>query len=225
LKTRICVSILPKTFIEALSQIDKAEALGSDLIELRFDFFDPTNNFSQLAAYGNTPKIATILSNNQKKKSNITGPAQKKILLKAAKYGFEYVDVGFSSSNLKIFIKRIKALDCKPIVSFHDFSGSLPLLDLDKILEKEIATGAEVCKIVSTANQVEDNLVMLDFISQKSAKTRLVCFCMGTLGRISRLLSPLYGCFFTFASLRKGSETANGQLSIQEMKEVYKILE
>jgi 3-dehydroquinate dehydratase len=48
---------------------------------------------------------------------------------------------------------------------------------------------------------------------------------MGKLGRISRLLSPLYGSFFTFASLKQGYETANGQISIQEMKEVYKILE
>jgi 3-dehydroquinate dehydratase type I len=225
LKAKICVSLLPKTFVEALKLINKAETLGSDLIELRLDFLEPTINFNELATHGNTPKIATILSNNQKKQLNVTGSTQQKILLKAAKHGFEYVDVGFSSPNLKKLIKRIKALDCKPIASFHDFSGSLPLLDLEKILEQEIASGAEVCKIVTTANQVEDNLVILNFISQKSAMTRLVCFCMGNLGKVSRLLSPLYGSFFTFASLRKGSETARGQISIQEMKEIYKILE
>jgi 3-dehydroquinate dehydratase len=48
---------------------------------------------------------------------------------------------------------------------------------------------------------------------------------MGKLGRVSRLLSPLYGSYFTFASLKKGSETANGQFSLQEMKSTYKILE
>ena len=93
------------------------------------------------------------------------------------------------------------------------------------ILKKEISYGAEVCKIVTTAHQITDNLIILNFISQKSAKTQLVCFCMGELGRVSRLLSPLYGSYFTFASLKKGSETANGQFSLQEMKSTYKILE
>ena len=225
MKAKICVSILPKNHTEAFSLITKAETLDPDLIELRLDFLDPTINFDELTAYGNKPKIATIFSKDKETKPNITGVEQQKILLKAAKHGFNYVDVGLSSPNLKSFIEQIRALDCAPIVSFHDFAGSLPLLDLEKILDKEISSGADVCKIVTTANEIEDNIVLLDFVSKKSANTRLVCFCMGSLGKISRLLSPLYGSFFTFASLEKGSETAKGQLSIQEMKEIYKILE
>jgi 3-dehydroquinate dehydratase type I len=225
LKANICISLLPKTHLEALSLIDKAETLDPDLIELRLDFLEPTINFNELAAHGNKPKIATIFSKNQETKPNITGLNQQKILLNAAKHGFDYVDVGLSSPNLKFFIKKINALDCTSIVSFHDFAGSLPLNNLEKILDKEISSGAQVCKIVTTANQIEDNIIILDFISQKSANTHLVCFCMGNLGKISRLLSPFYGSFFTFASLEKGSETAKGQLSIQEMKEIYKILE
>jgi 3-dehydroquinate dehydratase len=48
---------------------------------------------------------------------------------------------------------------------------------------------------------------------------------MGELGKISRLLSPLFGGFFTFAALEHGSETAVGQMTIQEMKAAYKLLE
>jgi len=81
-----------------------------------------------------------------------------------------------------------------------------------------------VCKIVTTAKQVEDNLTTLNFMSTASSKTKLVCFCMGELGKISRLLSPLFGGFFTFASLERGSETASGQITIQEMKASYELL-
>ena len=225
MKAKICVSLLPKNHTEALSLINRAETLDPDLIELRLDFLGPTIDFNELAAYGNKPKIATIFSKDKETKPNITGVNQQKILLKAAKHGFNYVDVGLSSPKLKSFIKEIKSLDCTPIVSFHDFAGSLPLFDLEEIIDKEISSGAEVCKIVTTANIIEDNIVLLDFISKKSANTRLVCFCMGSLGKISRILSPFYGSFFTFASLEKGSETAKGQLSIQEMKEIYRILE
>ena len=44
---------------------------------------------------------------------------------------------------------------------------------------------------------------------------------MGEHGKISRLLSPVFGAFFTFASLEAGSETAPGQISIREMKSAY----
>jgi 3-dehydroquinate dehydratase len=47
---------------------------------------------------------------------------------------------------------------------------------------------------------------------------------MGENGKISRLLAPLFGAFFTFASLEKGSETASGQISISEMKSAYILL-
>jgi 3-dehydroquinate dehydratase-1 len=109
-------------------------------------------------------------------------------------------------------------------VSFHKFNGSLGISELNSILEREIASGAEVCKIVTTAKRLEDNLTTLNFTSTASSKTKLVCFCMGELGKISRLLSPLFGGFFTFASLERGNETASGQMTIQEMKAAYELL-
>ena len=225
MRARICVSLLPKTYSEAITQLEEAEKIGSDLIEVRLDYLQSATDLSKLASHGTIPKIATILSGTLKKRTNVTGVDQQKLLLEAAKSGFEYVDVGLSSPKLKDFIKELRTLRCRPIVSFHDFCNFLPLSDLDAILKKEISCGAEVCKIVTTANKITDNLIILNFISQKSAKTNLVCFCMGELGRVSRLLSPLYGSYFTFASLKKGSETANGQFSLQEMKSTYKILE
>jgi 3-dehydroquinate dehydratase len=47
---------------------------------------------------------------------------------------------------------------------------------------------------------------------------------MGEAGKISRLLSPVFGGFFTFASLEKGAQTATGQMSISELKSAYTLL-
>jgi 3-dehydroquinate dehydratase len=35
----------------------------------------------------------------------------------------------------------------------------------------------------------------------------------------------MFGAFFTFASLQQGNETAVGQMTIQEMKAAYDLLE
>lgn len=225
MKPRICVSLLPKNFRETYSLIERAEKLKADFIELRLDHLEPKINLNELANLGNIPKIAAIMSPPRKGDFALSKLDQHKFLIKAAKSGFQYVDTALDSPYLKETIKKLKSLNCKSIVSFHDFNRPLPLIDLQKILKKEISTGAEVCKIVTTAKKIQDNLDLLNFISKKSSETNLVSFCMGKLGRVSRLLSPYYGSFFTFASLEQGYETAEGQISIHDMKQVYKLLE
>lgn len=218
---RICVSILPKTVPEALRLIEKADAAHPDFIEIRLDRLEDClenhRGLADLAAHGKTSKIATD-------KASRTQTEHRQVLLNAAKSGFEYVDVALSTPQLKDWVKELKTQGAKPIVSFHKFDGSLSASKLNSVLEREISSSAEVCKIVTTAKQMTDNLTALNFIAAASGKAKLVCFCMGELGKVSRLLSPLFGGFFTFASLELGSETASGQMTIQEMKSAYRLL-
>jgi len=214
---KICVSLLPKTVSEALRLIEKAEVAHADFIEVRLDSIENLHGLADLAAHGKTPKIATD-------RSSRTETEQRQMLLSVAKSGFEYVDVELSTPQLKDLVKELKAIGAKPIVSFHKFNDSLSTSELNSVLERQVSSGAEVCKIVTTAKRIEDNLTTLNFISTASSKATLVCFCMGELGKVSRLLSPLFGGFFTFASLERGSETASGQITIQEMKAAYELL-
>jgi 3-dehydroquinate dehydratase type I len=214
---RICVSILPKNMAEALQLIEKAEAAHADFIEVRLDRLENNLGLTELACHGKTPKIATDKSSRKETE-------HRQMLLSAAKGGFEYVDVELSTPQLKDLVKELKVLGAKPIVSFHKFDGSLSVSELNNILEREISNGAEVCKIVITSKHIEDNLTTLNFVSAASSKAKVVCFCMGELGKVSRLLSPLFGSFFTFASLEQGSETALGQIAIQDMRATYGLL-
>ncbi|MEM2960941.1 MAG: type I 3-dehydroquinate dehydratase, partial [Candidatus Bathyarchaeia archaeon] len=59
---------------------------------------------------------------------------------------------------------------------------------------------------------------------EMSKKTNLVCFAMGENGLLSRILSPLFGASFTYASLERGLETAPGQITISELREIYRRL-
>jgi 3-dehydroquinate dehydratase type I len=214
---RICVSILPKTMAEALQLIEKTEESNADLIEVRLDHLENLDEIAKVAAHGKTPKIATD-------KSSRPQTEQRKMLLTAAKNGFEYVDVELSTEKLEDLVTELKAHGAKAVLSYHKADGSFSPSELKNILEKQISSGADVCKIVTTAQRIEDNLTILNFTSEASNRTKVVCFCMGKLGKISRLLSPLFGAFFTFASLEKGGETAPGQITIQEMKTAYRLL-
>ncbi|MGA3061134.1 MAG: type I 3-dehydroquinate dehydratase [Candidatus Bathyarchaeia archaeon] len=221
---RICVSILPKNNHEALSLIKKAEKAQANLIEVRLDCFEAPTNLSELVESAKIPLIATNKLLIEKGFFAGTETERQKTLLNAAKNGFEYVDIDLSSPKHKETIKKLEPLGAKPIVSYHKFDGALSAHEMEKVLEQEIATGAIVCKIVTTAKKIEDNLAVLNFVSTMSSKAKLVCFCMGEPGKVSRLLSPLFGAFFTIASLEQGKETASGQMTIPKMRAALELL-
>lgn len=222
---RICVSLPPKKVDEALNLIQKAEKNHADYIEIRLDSLKQHRGLADIAHCTNTPLIAT--NRSTKCQGNFSGsePERKKILLDAAREGFNYVDLELSTSGLNGMIDNLHEMGVKPVISFHDFDETSPLPQLNEILEREIKSGAYLCKIVTTAKTVEDNLTVLDFVSQASKKGKMICFAMGKLGKPSRLLSPLFGAFFTIASLGKSQKTASGQLTLQQMRTAYNALE
>jgi 3-dehydroquinate dehydratase type I len=221
---RLCVSILPKSISEALSLVEEAEKAQADLVEVRLDCLMEVKKLSDIVESTKIPLIATNKLQNEQGNFVGTEIERQQTLFNAAKNDFEYVDVDLSNPKYKETIDKLKSLGAKPIVSYHKFDGALSISEMERVLKEEIASGANVCKIITTAKQIGDNMVTLNFVFTMSSKTKLVCFCMGELGRISRFLSPVFGAFFTFASLKPGSETANGQMTIQQMKAAYDLL-
>ncbi|MEM2567454.1 MAG: type I 3-dehydroquinate dehydratase [Candidatus Bathyarchaeia archaeon] len=221
---RICVSIMPKGLDEALRLIEKSEKYGVNFIEVRLDEIGDFKGLKEIAECTETPLIATIRIPKRGGKFLGEEAERTKILLNAASSGFKYVDIELDSPSLKVVVKDLSALGVKPIISFHDFEKTPGKGELQRILKSEIEKGADVCKIVTTAQSPQDNLTLLQFLHDESRKAKIVCFAMGALGKLSRLLSPLYGGYFTIASLERGIETAAGQMTIEEMRAAYKAL-
>ncbi|MFW6110800.1 MAG: type I 3-dehydroquinate dehydratase [Thermoproteota archaeon] len=222
---KICVSFPPKDVEETLNLIRKAEKNRADFIEVRLDSLDQHRELEEITNSTDIPLIAT--NRSTKCQGHFTGSEEerKKILLDAAKKGFDYVDLELSTQGLKDMVTNLRKTEAKPIISFHNFDATPPLSRLKEVLQKQMDSGAHICKIVTTAKSLEDNLKILDFVSQASKKAKVICFCMGNLGKPSRLLSPIFGAFFTIASLDSARKTASGQLTFQQMKTIYNTLE
>ncbi len=221
---QICVSILPRNTDEALELIVKAEAEGATFVEVRMDRLELIGELADLPKSTRLPLIATTKLQSENGFFSGSEADRKQTLLNAVKSGFQYVDVDFCSPNPAEAVALFKALGAKVVVSYHKPDGTLPHYALEKVLKNQLDSGADVCKIITTAKKTEDNLVVLRFISENAAKTKLVCFCMGEAGKTSRLLSPVFGAFFTFAALDTAAQTAPGQISIKEMSTAYRIL-
>ena len=214
---RICASILPKTTQEAIQLMKKAQEAKVNFIEVRLDALPKNSKLEELQTRFEIPLIASD-------KSNKNEIERQETLLDAALRGFAYVDTDLSSPKLQSFVNQAKASGAKCIVSFHDYTKTPTLQELNRILEREVSSGADVCKIVTTAKRIEDNLTLLQFISEAPVRKKPVCFAMGLLGKTSRLLSPVFGSFFTFACLERGAETAPGQMTVQELRTAYESL-
>jgi 3-dehydroquinate dehydratase type I len=224
LTIKICISVPPKTVGEALDLIEKAEVQKADFIEVRLDGLKKHKHLADIANCSNTPLIATNRSTRCQGKFLGNETERKEILIDAARNGFEYVDIELSTPQLMDIAGNLQEMGTRPVVSFHDFNETPSSSQLNKIFEKEIAGGAFVCKIVTTAKFVADNLTALSFVHKACKNAKIVCFAMGELGKPSRLLSPVFGAFFTIASLQRRRKTAEGQLTIKEMRSAYRAL-
>ena len=195
--------------------LDQIAQKKPDIVEFRLDTLSDFSTVEKISKLKQYPAIATIKS----KRDN-----SKKFLLGAASSGFEFVDVDLTSSRASDIVKALKGAGTEVIVSFHDYSKTPKRNELRRILKAEIKAGGDVAKIVTTAVHGVDNLEVLNLLKDKPANSRLVTFAMGRHGIPSRILSPLFGAEFTFASLNEFSKTADGQLTIDNLRSAWQLL-
>jgi len=185
-----------------------------DIVEFRFDEIDDVRTVEELAEKKTFPAIATDRSDRGRADA-------AKLLLSAIRAGFEYVDIDLLSKEASYNVKQAKSEGAEVLVSFHDKHRTATAEELKRILDSERKLGADICKIVTTAVHPRDNLTILEFLESNSARSRIISFAMGRIGRPSRVLSPLFGAEFTFAALEEDSRTADGQLTIDNLRAVW----
>jgi len=183
-----------------------------DLVEIRIDKLHERRSLEEVAKKKSFPIIATDRSDRDQR-------SKLDQLSLAAGLGFDIVDIETPANDA--VVKQLKSQGAEVILSFHDHFRTPPREELSKILEAEKRLGGDICKVVTTARLLHDNLTILDFVEREGAKGRLVSFAMGKEGVPSRILSPLFGAEFTFAALDDEQRTAEGQLTIDELRSAW----
>ena len=219
----ICIPILAGDTEEAIEKLQEAEPLA-DLFELRLDVMSSWQ-LERIIPLAPKPVIITYRSRQQGGKGTNDYSVHAQILSEALALGAEFVDVeqGMPSDlRQQLFQGRGKS---RVIISCHILHETPIRGELEKRFYRLAETGADIVKLVTRANEPEDNLRVLDLISiARDHGTPIITFCMGPLGRISRIVSPILGGFLTFASLTRGEESAPGQLTALEIRDIMKVL-
>ncbi len=217
-----CSPIIAKATEEAIEKINQASS-KADIFEIRLDLMDAFNIKSIFQSAGKK-FLVTYRAEKKTGLDQLADPETRtKYLLEAIEHGADYVDVELSMpKNLRKKIVQAKA-DTKIVISTHINNMTPSKNELGSIFNDSVSAGADVVKIITWADKWEDNLRVLELITDgKKKDIDVIAFCMGPVGRISRIFSLLLGALFSFTSLETGQESASGQIPEQEMKRMVK---
>jgi 3-dehydroquinate dehydratase type I len=211
-KPRICVSITENN----PAAIKKAAPLA-DLFEVRIDLIG--KDWWEVAKHLDKPWIACNRLGREGGKSHASEEKRISELLDAFELGASIVDIELGAPNLKSVVERVKGkVEC--LVSFHDYVSTPPFETLVAVVTRQLAAGADICKVVTTARSLSDNLALLQ-LPREFPGHKVISFSLGAEGQISRVLCPLAGGYLTYASLAEGKESAPGQITVDLLRKIY----
>lgn len=218
-----CIPIIAKNTDEAFEKIARASTLA-DMLEIRLDMMDMFDLHQIIKAASKTV-LVTYRSKKEGGKGIEDPAARTDYILTAIQKGADLVDVELSLPRRwreKIFDTEGRS---RIVISTHINDGTPSQLDLEKIFKDCADTHSDIVKIVTRAETWADNLRVLELIPKAhDLGIKIIAFCMGPMGRISRIVSHLMGGYLTFASLEEGEESADGQIPIRQMKQIIDIL-
>ncbi|MBW2001467.1 MAG: type I 3-dehydroquinate dehydratase [Deltaproteobacteria bacterium] len=205
-----CIPIIARNTEKALKKIASADIMA-DMLEIRLDFME-SFNLQKIIKTASKPVLVTYRSVKEGGKGNSDPETHADYIFTAIQEGANLVDVELSLP-LKWRGKSVI------VISRHISEGTPSRDELGKIFSECAAAEADIVKIVTRAQAWEDNLRVLELIPKAHDRgIKIIAFCMGHMGRISRILSHLMGSYLTFVSLEEGQESAAGQITMIEMK-------
>jgi len=232
METQLAVPIAATNPDQARRQIQSARTAGADIIELRVDYLENLTTelverlIAEIRKTDEKPLPLIVTCRDRGEGGVIDYPLafRVEILIAALKAGAEFIDVeyeNYRSADIRERVQQALSQNSKArlILSAHNFETKFD--DINKLFH-EIS---DVCpeaipKLVYTANHINDCFEAFDVLNQ--TRSDCIVFCMGESGLISRILVKKLGSFLTFASIDEQKATAPGQLTVEQVRQLYR---
>ena len=224
----ICTSIQNRTLDEIFAILESGEV---EMAEIRLDRCNlAQDEVEELFSSSDVPLIATCRvseiraslddgNTDDRKLDSRASQKAESLLITAIHAGAAYTDLEIEAPAMMSKRIRRETRECGTVLirSYHDFSGTDSLEALKALTEKCFALGADIAKIVVTANDDDDTARVLR-LYESFDPGRLVAFAMGEKGRSSRIDCLAKGAPHTYAALNEEEAAAPGQMSTASMR-------
>lgn len=222
-KTRLIVPLVQPEPTEMRSARAAAAKAGADLVELRLDCLadGAGDALSSLLSDSPVPTLATCRTRAEGGRFAGSDAEAIELLTRAAEAGADWVDLEFRLlAGADALRQAIAARTSRPglILSHHDWQQRPG--DLPGLMGRMHQAGADVAKVAFAPAGPEDAWACFDALA--SAEGPAIALAMGEAGLPSRVLARAAGAWGTFASLAEGAESAPGQVTIEQMRTLYR---
>jgi 3-dehydroquinate dehydratase-1 len=214
----ICL-VLARSSCEALRQAASiATGQGPDLIEIRLDALgtvrrDELEWVRDLAV----PVIGTLRP-SWEGGAYRGGEEERLGMLQELADLFDFVDLELRAADPGI-VPALKQHGPRLLISHHDFRATPDWQRLTYLYKTGKERGGDVVKIATRVRSKGD---LMRLLSLHTWAMDLVIVPMGKEARIGRVLAPVFGSLFTYASMDGVPAVAPGMMTISEMREVYR---
>jgi 3-dehydroquinate dehydratase/shikimate dehydrogenase len=224
-RDRICAVVAEPTASAALRSLRQA-IRQSRTVELRLDYLRNARELSLLLKRLEVDRrkycvIATLRRRAAGGRFTGTLAAQHAALLAAAESGCAFCDLEVESAErlgpaaLRDNMRALRRAGTRVMISFHDFRATPR--DLRAVVRRLDRAGGDAIKIAAEARSLGDSTRVL---ATARARRNVVAVPMGEIGLPARILALRNGSALAYAAVSKA--TAPGQLTVREMRHVYR---
>ncbi len=206
------------------AMIKVANSVDSGMVELRLDYLNDFSGIEKIRDISKL-KISTCMPSWEGGKFKGSEKERIEILLSAIEFsGYLTIELKTRKSLRDMLIKKAREKGVKVIIAYHDFNSTPGRKAILKILKKEQAAGADIAKVAFMPKNYADVLNTMYSLVENKIGIPVIAVSMGKIGKISRIIAPVLGSYLTYASVEMGKESAEGQLTVDELRNVLKIL-
>lgn len=206
----------------ALAEIEQIRSIGTDTFGMQIDYLKPEHRTLPvvkriLDAMDGKPCYVT---NYRGGDPNADDEMLAETLLAAADYGKvlldlrcdmfdpregEYTEDQTAVSKQKAFIRAAHAKGAEVLMSTHIFGRFVPKEEVKRIARAAAERGADISKIVTTANSEDELQQNLELVVELKRELPIpfLFLCNGSHCRIHRIYGPMFGVCMYLAAIQK----------------------
>lgn len=242
----ICIPVPVETneIHQLKKEIEELLKLRPNIIEFRLDYIKDiesltTHFLKELLTFIGVkiPVIFTFRKFSEGGKLDIENKKRYDIINQVINLSPTYVDIEMDNDDefLQNAIQKASNKNVKIIFSYHNFDKTPDYETIIEILSKfkakfdkltvnlDKSPSNYLIKLIFYAKNFEDNIIPLRICRELGTENqKIISFCMGELGILSRIFCLKAGSYLTYGSYKE--QTAPGQISIITIREILKYI-
>lgn len=212
---KYCLPIIKNTKIEVLKAL---KVKGFDFYEIWLDYIkDLDDKFILDIAKKYEGNLIFLFRRQNLEKIRLNLKKRLEIISQLKKFNI-YLDIDFLTQyeELEALTDKRKI---KLILSYHNYKETPKLDYLNNLINKMKRHNPDIFKVATFCKDNIDGLTLLNLLLKlKEQKLKYIILGMGKKGLITRVFGPIWGNEINFAPLNLKEKSAEGQLSIKQLK-------